>query len=295
MDKLRNTVLISGRFVLAVLLCVSFVISLLFFALQAVFRRETYVAAAESDAFVSSLHTEVLEHLESECLFYDLPYDTMSAALPVQTVQVVVRERMAGVYDALCTGKTLPSVALDPAPFKAAIDSFFESLPFEERPLDADASQTIATELAQSMGLVMSAGISDKLIQTAHPLFAEASPLRQLANRGFWWLIIMTVLVVISLIPFKSSYGQRAYSTAGALFIGSTLVAVPTWLFVGHDLPSRLAVGDSALKQYVNTVLYTIINRTNVIVSVAFIICLVLLILSVMWILKENKENKTAP
>ncbi len=293
MAKLQNALLAVGRFVLAAALCTSVVVALLSFSLQTVFEREVYTAAAEADTFVSSLHTEVLEHLESECLFYDLPYDTMSAALPAETVKAAVAERMAAVYDSLCTGEALPSVTLDSAPFKAAIDSFFDTLPVEERPLDPDASQTIAGELAESIGLVMSVGISDKLLATVHPLFAESSPLRQLVDVRVWLLLAVVVLAAVSLIPLKSSVRQRTYSTAGALFIGSALVAVPVWLFAGHDLPSKLAIGDSALREYVNTILNAVIDRMTVITTIAFIVSALLLVVSVTWLMFEKTKQES--
>ncbi len=290
MDK---SLLSAARFLLAVVLCAAVVCSLLAFSLQAVFDSDVYGEAAETDVFVSALYTEVSEHLESECLFYDLPYDTVIKAMPVQTVQDVSREHITAVYDTLCHGTKLPSVTLDSAPFKRAIDSFFATLPVEERPLDPDASSTIAGELAESTALVMSIGISDKLLSSAHPLFAETSPLRRVTNAGIWLLLAVVVLTAVSLIPFKSTLRQRVYGTAGALFIGSAIVAVPMWLFAGLDLPAKIAIGDSALREYVNGVLYTVLGRANTVATVAFVVTAVLLIAAVVWLITESKE-KTA-
>lgn len=288
-----NKLLGVARFLLAALLCVAVVCSLLAVSLQVVFNADIYGKAAETEAFVSALHEEVLEHLEAECLFYDLPYDTVKEAMPVQTVQAVALERMEAVYNALHRGTKLPSLSLDAAPFKAAIDSFFETLSFEERPLDPDASQTIAKELAESTALVMSIGISDKLIKTAHPLFAENSPLRRVANMAVWTVLAVALLAAASLYPFKSTLRQRAYSTASALFIGSAIVAVPMWLFIGHDLPSKIAIGDSALREYVNAVLCTVLDRIGTVTTIAFIVAAVLLIAAIVWLVTE-KNKKTA-
>ena len=282
-----------ARLLIAALLCVAVVFSLLAFSLQALFDPEVYTATAETDAFVSALYTEVSEQLESEGLFYDLPYDTLKAAVPRQTVQALAKKQMAAVYHTLCSGKKLPTLTLDPAPFKVAIDTFFDTLPVEERPLDPDASQTIAGELAESTALVMSIGISDKLIKTAHPLFAESSPLRRFANAGIWLLLAVIVLMAFSLLPFKSTLRQRAYNTASTLFISSALVAVPMWLFVGLDLPSKIAIGDSALREYVNGLLYTVLGRANTVATLIFVVAAILLIAAVVWLVTE-KNKKTA-
>lgn len=294
MHKLRKMLLAVGRLAIMVLLCVTVAVTLMSFSLRAVFEREVYIGAALSDSFVSALYTEVQEYLESECMFYDLPYDTIKTAFSPETVKAVAMERVTVVYDSLLTGEKLPSMAVDPAPFKAAIDSFFETLPFEERPLDSDASQTIAGELAQSTGLVMGLGISDKLVSIAHPFFADTSPLRRLADLGIALLFAIMMLTAVSLIPLRSTLRQRAYTTVGTLFIGSALVAVPMWLFVGHDLPSKLAIGDSALREFVRTALYTVINRANGIATIAFVVSTLLLIASVVWLVIFKKENKVA-
>jgi len=282
-----------ARFLLAALLCVAVVCLLLTFSLQVMFDADIYGKAAQTEAFASALHEEVLEHLDAECLFYGLPYDTIKDAMPMQTVLGVAQERMATVYDTLCRGTKLPSLSLDSAPFKAAIDSFFETLPFEERPLDPDASQTIAKELAESTALVMSIGISDKLIKTAHPLFAENSPLRRVADSSVWLMLVIALLTAACLYPLKSTLRQRAYSAASTLFVGSAVVAVPTWLFVSLDFPAKLAIGDSALREYVSGVLYIAIDRMTAVTTTAFVISAVLLIASVVWLVKE-KNKKTA-
>ena len=290
MDKWQNGLLTVGRFVLAAVLCVALVAALLCFALQTACERGVYIAAAETDAVVSALHTEVLEQLESECLFYDLPYDTMKTALPLDTVKTVVTERASAVHTALATGASLPSVTLSAAPFKTAIDSFFDTLPMEERPLDTDASQTIATELSESLSRVLSMGIGDKVLKTAHPLFARA---HRLADMRVWLLLGVFMLAAVGMIPVKTTFRRRAYSTVGALFLGSAITAVPTWLFASLDFPAKLAIGDSALRDFVRTVLYTVIDRMTVIVTIAFIVSAVLLTASVVWLVKDKKQ-KTA-
>ncbi len=290
MDKLHTVLLTVARLALAAMLCVTLVIALLCSSLRVVFERGTYTNIAETDAVVSALYTEVLELLESECLFYDLPYDTMKTALSEDTVKTVLTAHVDAAYETLQNGEPLPTITLDSYPFKAAIDSFFNTLPVEERPLDPDASATIATELSQSLSHVMSMGIGNKVLQTAHPLFVRV---HRFADTSVWWLFAVIVLTAVSLIPVKATLRQRAYSTTGALFLGSALIAVPTWLFVGLDFPDKLAIGDSALREFVNTVLYTVIDRMNTLVTAAFIVSLLLLIASIVWVVKVN-ENKTA-
>lgn len=290
MDKRQKPLLSLARLLVAVLLCAAVVGSLLAVSLQALFKRDLYVTVAASDTVVSALHAEVLEQLESECLFYDLPYNTMKTALPENTVRTALAAYADDLYTALDSGALPSSVALDTAPFKAAIDLFFDTLPAEERPLDPDASQTIAQELSENISHVLSMGIGEKVLKTAHPLFARA---HRLVDTGVWLLLTAVVLAAVSMIPTKSTLRERAYGTASSLFVGCAIVAAPTWLFVSLDFPAKLAIGDSALREYVNGVLYTALDRMTAITTTAFVISAVLLIASVVWNVKTKKE-KTA-
>ena len=289
MDKRQNVLLAVGRSLLAVALCVLFAAVMFCLSLKPLFERSVYEKAVATDAVISALHAEVLDHMASECLFYDLPYDTLKTAVPVDMVKTILHERASVVYEALENGAQMSSVIVDPAPFKAAIDSFFNTLPSEERPLDPDASATIAAELAEGVSWVMNMGIGDKLINIVHPLFARA---HRFIDMGVWFLFAVIVLAAVSMLPVKTTLRQRAYSTAGALFIGSALVSVPTWLFAGLDFPDKLAIGDSALRELVNTVLYTAIHRMTLVTTTVFIVCAALLTASVVWLVKQ-KEEKT--
>ena len=145
------------------------------------------------------------------------------------------------------------------------------------------AAATIAADFAKGTASVMQLGLTAKMVQTAHPLFAEDSLPRRVVSLYPWWSLATVVLVAISLLPFKSTLRQRAYGTAGALFIGSALAAVPTWLFVSLDFPSSIALGESALRTYVRETLYAVLDRMQFITTVAFVVGAVLLIASIVW------------
>lgn len=283
--------LACGRGVLAILLCVATAAALAVSALQPIVRRELYVSTAAKENVTQALYADALEFLESECLFYDLPFETLSTALTADMVETVLTTRMGGVYDVLRDGGTLPPITPDPEPFKAAIDTFFETLPEDEKPLDDAASATIAKEIADGVALVLGMGIGDKLTGKVSAVFSASSPLMGvMAMEWLLWLVV-GILTAISLIPLKSRLYNRAYTTAGALFIGSALTAAPTWLFAGLDFPAQLALGESALREYVKTMLYTIIGRMQTVFTVAFVISGILLIAAVVGIVHCQKEG----
>lgn len=294
MDKrLTNMLLIIGRSLVAVIVCLSFAASLLLWSVSALFQRESYVSVADKEAFITALHADVYDYLEDECLFYGIPFEVMDGVVTAKQLRSAVKARMGSVYDALCDGGKPESIALDAAPFQTVIQAYFDSLPIEEQPLDTAAAATIAVDFADGVSAVMQLGISEKLIKTAHPLFAENALPRKAVRVLPAALVLTLALALAGLLPIKTTLRRRAYSVSGALFVGSTLAAVPTWLFVGLDFPATIALTDSALREYVNGVLYTVLDRMTIITTTAFVISAVLLIASVVWLVTE-KTKKTA-
>ena len=129
-----------GRLVLSLLLVLSVAATFLScFVKYVFFNRSLYVQAAESPAFLQAVNTAFGEVLEADCLFYDLPVDTVKTAISEEQVKETVTAYMTSVYDVLCSGETLASASVDSSLFQKAIDSFFASLPEEERPMDPNA------------------------------------------------------------------------------------------------------------------------------------------------------------
>ncbi len=282
-NRLIRVLLAIGRTVLAIGIVISLAASLLLFSLSVLFDRELYRTHAQTKAFVTALQTDVDEFLEDECLFYGIPREVVSTVLTAEQIQKAAETRMLSVYDALCNGSEPVTVTVDAAPFTKAIQAYFDTLPIEEQPLDTMAAATIAADFAKGTASVMQLGLTAKMVQTAHPLFAEGSLPRRVVSLYPWWSLATVVLVAISLLPFKSALRQRAYGTAGALFVGSALAAVPTWLFVSLDFPASIALGESALREYIRLVLYAVLERTQAITTTAFVIGAVLLIATIVW------------
>ena len=280
-NRIVSTLLSIGRLLIAVIICVSVAASLLLGSVNVLFDRDLYVSVTADEAFIAALKADVYDYLEDECLFYGIPFEVVDDVVTSEQMHSAAKMRMSSVYDALCDGGEAERVALEALPFQKRIQEYFDTLPIEEQPLDTEAAATIAQEFADGVSAVMQLGITDKLIKTAHPLFAEKALPRKVLRVFPIVLLIAVVFTLVGVIPVKTTLRRRAYSVSGALFVGSALVAVPTWLFVGLDFPATIALADSALRQYVNGVLYTVLDRMTAITTTAFIVSAVLLIASI--------------
>ncbi len=277
---------------LAVLLVVSLTITVLLCGLQTVVYCESlYHDIPDDPAFVEGMTAYVLDDLDAECLFYDLPFDVLKSVITEERVHTWSREYTVAVYDALCNGGDVKSVTVDPAPYRAVLDAFFESLPESERPLDANAAQTIAGELAQSTAGVLSSGLINVALDYGHRFVYGDTPLRRAASQAGIGIAVTVLLTVLSLLPW-GGWRHRFYVTAGSLFVGSALAFVPLWLLQRHGIPDRLAIGRSPLKLYVDGVLDGIINGMTTLALWVLISSTVLLIASVAVYVKGLQSKK---
>ncbi len=286
-----------GRAVLAVLICLSVAVTLLSFAAEALLHRDTFMAVTRGDnAFFEAVDAAIQENLEAKCLFYDLPFARMKNVVSWDVLQGWMIARMESIYTSLRTGDPPQAVTVDVKIFKDAIDEFFLTLPKDQRPLDANASLTLAKDLAESTQLVIQIGISEQLLQPAQKVFAENGLLNQFTQMRWWLLLFAVLMAAIGLIPVKTTFLQRCYSVTGAVFLGSALIAVPLWLLGNYDLPSKLALGESALREYVRSVMYTATAQMQNIVFTALVIAAVCLVVSIMLLvtIRPRLEATTA-
>ena len=282
----------TARFLLSLLLVLSVAATLLSCVLRYVLLdRTAYTKAAHSPALVNSVHTVLLNRLESECLFYDLPFETLKTAVSKETAKTLVTAQTLAMYDALFNGAPLPKVEWDGAALTRTIQSFFDTLPEQDRPTN-DAAQTIAADLINSMSPMLRIGLSDKLLAQGHSIIKKLLPLQSFATITVWLALLSVVLAVGLWLVTPKSTPQRLQTVFGMVFFGLSVVAVPFWLLRWYDLPSRLVLSESALKQYVNSVLYRIVNYSVTVTSVVFAVSAVLLFTAV--VLRVRKMNKSA-
>ncbi|MBO5929636.1 MAG: hypothetical protein J6Q42_06435 [Clostridia bacterium] len=279
------------RVVLSVLLLLSVAATLFAYMVgYSLFDATCYMQVAESPAFTESVHTAVYDQLESECLFYELPFDTMKSAIDKEQINHIAKEQLVSVGNAIVEGKPVQDVTLDMVPFVKAIDTFFASLPEDERPLDDNAVQTIANDLVKAIEPVLHLGIGNTLLKSAQGIMRKLLPLKKFTSLSVWFLVASLVLAVSVWFLAVGPFSHRLYTVAGLLFLGSSVAAVPMWLFRWYDLPSRLVLGQSALKQYINQVIYSLVDHLTIVTSTVVAVSAVLLITAVVLKLKSTKE-----
>lgn len=294
----KRIALSAGRAVGFVLLMGSLTAAVVLFCVRHVLLDESvYHTIPEADGFVEQMTDYVLQDLNHECDLYENGeqlYAHLTTAVSKEWIASLSRQYAESVYQSLMTGEALQSIIVDPATYRQAIDSFAATLPEDERP-DAATVQDMSQTFADSTATVLQSGLVDKVLPTAHQyIYGNATVLR-LSSLFGWSLEAVALLLALNLIWVNSDLRRRAYATAGSLFLGSTLVAVPLWMLQRHGIAERLVLGDGPLKLYVSGMINALVDRMAQASRWVLIVCAALLIASVVWNVwptKKQKENQ---
>ncbi len=269
--------------------------SVLLCCLRGIVLSETVYRELPSEpSFVKAMTGYVLSDLESECLFLDLPYDSVKTAVTAEWIEELSVQYADSLYEAMTTGGEVRDLTVDSTRYREAIDAFFATLPADERP-DEAVSAELAEELAAGTARVLQSGLVEKVVPAAHRLLFGNATVKKVASFSGLAIAATVLFVVLSLLWFGSTLRRRVYATAGALFVGSAFVAVPLWLVQRYNLADKLAVGgDTPLKLYIEGIVNGIVDRMTEVALWAFAIGAVLLVAAVVWLVwpPKNKEKR---
>ncbi len=287
-DKLLRPVV---QPLLALLLVAAVPLTVLLFGLKTVVYSDTiYREIPESEEFVKGVRPFVEDSLEAECLFYDIPFDTLRTCVTDEWLREISREYTASVYEALCSGEELVPVSVSADVYRTALEGYFASLPEDKRPRDETVTDTLSKEFAEVTSATLSSGIINRVLNYGHDFVYGNTLLRRVSSYAPWALLATLVLAALSLLPW-GGFRSRFYSTAGSLFVGSALSFVPLWLLKRYDLPSRLALGDSPLKLYVRGIVGGMTEGFTALTFGVFLAASVLLVAATVVLVTAKKEQ----
>jgi hypothetical protein len=245
-----------------------------------ILEENSYTAFVADDRFAEDMTAFVRETLESDCLFYDLPFSVLDESVTAEAIGAYSEQYAEKIYDSLQTGEELAVPVLDAAPYVTAVSTFFESLPEEEQPLDNTAADTVGGELAANAAAVLKAGMNDTFLTMGYTVLSH-SALKMLGD-GFVWLVMTTVgMVVICVFMGIRRLRYQVYAIGFSCLLGATFVFVPLWLLQRYDLSSHLVVGDSPLKLYIDGILNGIVEQSLAIAGWCFFILLLAFLIGI--------------
>lgn len=260
-----------------------------------VLKKDNYLVVANKKETVNSMTTYLYETLESECLFYDIPFEQIKSALPVETVSKLMVSCVDRIYTMAVEGGKPESIIIDTTLFQQVLEAYFYSLPDEEQPRNLqETAITISTELAEKVELRLNAGIDDTVLTGLHSFLFSNGVAYKLASNFWLFLVLLLLACAISFLLGTGDIFRRFYTVFGTLLIGSMAVFTPLFLLCEYDLLSRIVIGDSPLKLYINN-LYNMVlgNCFSVSLFVFVILGLLTIIAIVAIVIRQSRKITT--
>lgn len=294
MNKFR-TLIPTVRSVMMAILSVFLVLFSLLSILSVVFRsaivdEENYRKAVQTPSFSEKMKGYMREELESECLFYDLPFSVLDEALVAENIDAFVVRYAEELYSALLNGTAIAISDWDSQPFVDAVQHFFDTLPLEEKPFDPNAAQTVGTELSDYTVFLLKGGIRESFLKMGYKIFSHPLIVKLIEKLTFFfWMAIVCVLGI--LLCSWSDWRKGGYIISFMLGISSFLALVPFWLLDRYSLMERISLADSPFKLYVESIFNSILHEAITITATCFLVTTGLFLLSI--VLRSFSSHKT--
>ena len=276
------------RFLVCVLVFVSFLLTILSFSLRhVVAERELYRRAARDEALVQELLDFVRPDLENECLFYGLPLEIVDEALSYETADAFITQYVDAVYDAAFVDGKLEFAAVDAALFRA---------PIAARLTPEGVEDTVIDDLAAEFAAVTTAswqmGLSQQLLTPAYRVVSNVWVQRFL-NGGGLFAGATALLLVVGILLDLRHLRRQVFDLLGTLTIAGMVLYVPLWLLHRYGIASRLALGDSPLRTYVIRLVDSFTAQLANTTMWILIVCAALTVLATVWLVWPKQEAAT--
>lgn len=242
--------------------------------------QENYTTAVQTAEFAEQMNGYLRDELESECLFYDLPFSVLDDALSIKRIETFSGEYAATIHDALFNGSDIKTPSWDAQPFVDAVQKFFDSLPQEKKPFDETAAVTVGTELSEYAVGLLKAGVREAFLEKGHQLLSH--PLLSVLLHKMSLFLWMTIVCAAGvLLCHWEKWKKGLYAISFALGISSVITAAPLWLLKRYELMERLALADSPLKLYIEAIFNSILFEAAQMTGICFVVSCFLVLLAI--------------
>lgn len=284
---LIKTVLIILRTVAGLCLAASLISLFVCAAASAtLFSRGFYVSVLTDDKYITDTQNYIENEIKNVCRIYRFPYDSIKPASSKEIISELSAGYASALFDTLIYGKTPDPVSYPAAEFLKRIASYTAALPDD----DMYSSETNQYYLADyfrgkadyALNSFAQERISDEIYKLMSREFIASMTVPEIAAKFIMPLSEFSVLLLaLLLIGRRGGFRRRLYGTAGIVWCAAVLIFVPCMLLARYNLPAKLPVAASPLRNFLSAFLSAFIDRLYTVSAISFAAATVLLITAV--------------
>lgn len=217
----------------------------------------TYKKYVISDDYVAQLENIIIDRLESEALFYDIPVEYVNAAVDTDTLYLLSENYITELIAALKTGGELPTSEYSVDKFAVQINRYLNDNPEIAVYFEQETINELSVVFADTVNNVLNNFININAIASAARTVYSNKYINLLAD-SFYYIVIAALLCGIGIILLNlKNVLWGIYKCFGTIWCGSVLLFVPAKLIENYDLPSKLILEQGPFKVLLDGILYS--------------------------------------
>lgn len=241
-----------------------------------------------SENYITALQKQAESGIATECGIHGIPYDAKNPATDAAILKSLSAGYASGLFDALFLEAVPPAVSYPQ-------DAFFEKISHDAASLPENDRHSLAGIFGERTDAALNSFNQENLTGKPADLLSRGF----IAGRSLPETAVMLIfpsaalsllLAVLLLKGRKTSFSRRFYGVSGVIWCASALLFIPCMLLRFYNLPERLALADSPLKNFITAFLSSLTDRLSLLSALIFAAATVLLVLSA-FMLSANGAN----
>jgi len=285
------------RFILSVCLIASLLTLFICGAAKlTILNRSFYRSVMTGEYYITDTQTQIESEIKTECKTYGFPYDAIKPATSTEILKALSAEYASGLYDTLFTGSAPLEVAYPSDVFFKRIAVYTVVLP-EDNIFASETTQRYLAEFFSekadfALNSFTQKNITEPLydIMSSEYIFKLTIP-EIISKLTLPLAEVSLLLSVLLLIGRRNGFKSHLYGTSGVIWCSAALVFIPCMLLLRYNLPERLPIATSPLKNFVSAFLTSFIGTVYNISAYSFAAATMLLVIAAILLAVKKKNN----
>ncbi len=241
--------------------------------------------------YASELKERIDKSLEKDCSIYGIPYKVVEKEITKERLTAAAVRSASAFFDG--NSDDLSSFEYPSEGICEAVKSYGKGDGADTIYKDEKNAPLLAEKLTDRIRDTILSVFDQPLVKKAASKLFQNSTLCRLTPLAPVFAAFAIAFAALTYVLKKGNPGEKLYISASALMTVGTLCFAPAFLVRLADIPSRVALGDSYIRQFFVAVAEGALNRIYTFSLVLFVFTFVILVAaSVMFVAFKKKEKE---
>lgn len=278
---MKRIILSLIKSVVSIALCLCVVLSGLSFVASAFLDEAIYTDQIVTDEYVDEIENILIERLEADSLFYDIPIDYILAGLDRAELESISAEYVRALIQSFKSGAQIPKAEYDAAYFENEIKRYLADNPdigsFYEEETVIEIAGELKLTVDHALNSFIDIGVIESIVRSAY----SNKYIAFAANNFYSFVGVGVLLAAILFILNGKKILWGIYSALGSVWCGAVLLFVPAYIIKSNNFLANTILEKGPFKLLLNGIYELLIGRLMSFSTILFIVSSVALLVSI--------------